>query len=185
LYFNYEASIGTGGRPADVRDTVQAILTAGSSFPGRFRIEQAGDVFHIIPTRVRNERGDWVTQTSVLDARITLPRQEMNGYQMLNAITDAVSEATGIRVGLGSGPANSLFRHVGYLEADNEVARDVLLRTLHSMSDRFTWWLFYGPDVKWYALNVRVVAASEMLDRAQFEPPPADPDQPPAFGPRE
>ena len=180
LRFSYEANVDANGRPANVRETLEAVLTANmnSAFPGRFRIEQTGEVFHVIPTQVRNQRGDWVAQASVLDARITLPRREMNGYEMLVAITEAVSDATGIHVGLTSGDANSFFNHSGYLQADNEVARSVLLRTLYAINNRFTWSLLYGPDVKWYALNISAVAPTE---RAPFAPPPIDPDQPPIF----
>jgi hypothetical protein len=186
LHFSYEAIVDTDGRPANVRNTLQAILNANaaSSHPGRFRIEQAGDVFHVIPTQVRNERGDWITQTSVLDTRITLPRQETDGHQMLEAITDAVTEATGIHIGLGLGSPNPYFRYSGYLEADNEAARDVLLRTLHAIDYRFTWRLLYGPDLQSYGLNLRTVEAPPKLPE-RLDRPPADSEQPPAFGPRE
>lgn len=187
LYFSYEASVGTNGRPANMRNALQAILTANinGSFPGRFRIEQAGDVFHVIPTQARSERGDWVPQTSVLDTRITLPRQELNGYQMLEAITSAVTDATGINIGLGLAGLNPFFNYKGYLQADNEVARDVLLRTLHSISDRYTWRLLYGPDVKSYGLNIRLVPASKTSMQAPVVPPPVDPEQTPVFPQRQ
>jgi hypothetical protein len=179
LQVSYEARVGTDGRPADVRDTLQQILTANAAsfLPGRFRVEQVGDVFHVIPTQVRDRRGNWVAQTSVLDTRITLPPQELRGDQMLEAITNAIGEATGTHIGLGLGSINPYYHFEGHLEARNEVARDVLLRTLHAINDRFTWRLLYGPDVKSYALNVRTVAAMTS-EPAPIDLPPIDPEQP-------
>jgi hypothetical protein len=161
LQVSYEAIVGTDGRPADVRNTLQQILNANdaSPLPGRFRIEQVGDVFHVIPTLVRDGDGNWAAQTSVLDTRITLPREHLRGDQMLEAITEAISEATGLQIGLGLGSVNPYTHFEGDLEAHNEIARNVLLRTLHAIDDRFSWRLLYGPDVKSYALNVRAVGA--------------------------
>jgi hypothetical protein len=38
--------------------------------------------------------------------------------------------------------------------ANNEPARDVLIRTLNQAGGYMTWKLFYAPDQKWHALNI-------------------------------
>jgi len=52
-------------------------------------LESAG-VFHVIPTHVKDARGAWVTQTSLLDTPITLHLQDQNGHALLEAIANEV-----------------------------------------------------------------------------------------------
>jgi hypothetical protein len=159
LATRYEVSTATE-EPVDYRNALEGILDAQtvSQNGGRFRVLQSGGVFHVVPAEVRYSKGVWTRQSSILDTRITLPSKELNGYEMLRAITNAVSEATGIYVGLGTMNANQFFKFTGSIEATDEPARDVLMRVLQSISHRLTWRLFYGPDVKQYALNITVVA---------------------------
>lgn len=158
LQLSYDAFVDTG-EPVDLVGTLQRILEANESRAsgGRFRILESGKVFHVVPMEIRDVNGVWVRQASVLDTRITLSAQNLQGDQMLNAIVDAITDSTGIEIGLGLDSINLYAKYQGRLEASNEIARDVLLRTLHSISDRLTWRLLYGPDVKSYGLNVRAI----------------------------
>ncbi len=68
------------------------------------------------------------------------------------------------------------------MEAADELARDVLLRALHAISERFTWRLFYGPDLKYYVLNLDVAAERPNEQQPFVLPPPPRPGDPtPAF----
>src|SRR5688572_14466348 len=119
---------------ASILDEVVRIQ-ASSARGGRFRLEQTGDVFHVVPAEVRDRSGDWAAQTSVLDTAISLPTQERSGYKTIEAICSAVSAAAHIKVSVGTtGLEGGLVNEAGppryRLGADNEVARSVLMRAL-------------------------------------------------------
>jgi len=171
LQFTYKTSPDTG-QPSDMADALAAILEANdwADFGGRFEIRQSGDVFHVIPVQVRDAEGQWVHQGSILDTPITISPRQLNGYEALELILEKVSDATGIRVASTGGRfLNTLMPYTGRIEAQNEPARDVLLRTLHAVSERFTWRLLFGPDVRYYALNLRLVAAPAEPSSVPFE----------------
>lgn len=146
-------------------ETLQQIVSAAEQLigtGGRFEVQQSARAFHVVPKAIRNTRGAWIEQGSILDAPITLSSEEMSGLEMLNAFCGAVNEATGTTVHVGVVPLNSFDRHRGLIKADNERARDVLARILESVSDRLTWYLLYDPGGKFgYALNISVVASRE------------------------
>jgi hypothetical protein len=118
---------------------------------GRFRVVQVGDVFHVVPTEVRDRNGKWIAQTSILEAPISLPMEDRSADGMINSICKAVSAATHVPVGLTFGlggissPSNPRPYHLG---ADHERARDVLMRALSLLNARqaLTWVLFYDPS---------------------------------------
>lgn len=179
--FSYSVRSETG-EPADWMEVLQEVLTAHQvgARGGRFRVERSGDVFHVVPTEVRDGSGVWVGQTSILDELITIPAQEGNGYEMLTAICKAVSDVTGIPVVVGTIPNNLFARHEGLLEADAEPAKEVLLRTLRSIHPRLTWRLLYGPSRERYALNVRGTPARP---EAPADGRPVAPTRPTSPGP--
>jgi len=112
----------------------------------------------VIPTEVRDRDGNWQTLVPVLDSEITIPKlTDANGIEMLNAICDAVSNASGVRVLAGTMPQNILEHHRGDLQANNEVARTVLLRALKLSSSSLSWSMLYDAALKMYFLNVRPI----------------------------
>jgi hypothetical protein len=137
---------------------------------GRFRVLQVGDVFHVVPTEVRDRNGNWTAQSSILDVPISLPTEDRGKVEMLDAIVTAVSAAARVKVYVGGGVGGGIFnpnRPASYhLGADNERARDVLMRALILLNDpkagtwiseRLRWQLFYGSDENAYFLNISVV----------------------------
>ena len=154
-------------RPIDLARALGEMLEFHdqSGFPGRFAIEQTGSVFHIVPSEVRDAEGHWVPQTSILETPITIEAQEVNGIQALHVIVAKVQEVSGIGTGVASYEDDrTLMESTVQLEAHSESARDVLLRTLQSISkDHWTWLLYYGPDIQSYALNLRAVPAQPIV----------------------
>jgi hypothetical protein len=122
---------------------------------GHFRVMQAGDVFHVLPTEVRNRSGNWTVQPSILDVPISLSIEDRDEDGMLDAICKAVSVAAHTKVFLGAqlGGLGRRYR----LGADNERARDVLMRALMTINKKLTWQLFYGSSENMYALNIQGV----------------------------
>jgi hypothetical protein len=141
---------------------------------GRFRLQQTEGVFHIVPVGVRDVRGEWVSHRSLLEARISVPAGERSGPAMLDAICQAVSEATHTHVVVGYLPLNTLAPYRGVLAAQDEPARSVLLRVLAGSQRRFTWLLDYLPQMQQYSLSIILVP-----DRTA----PSGPEPAPAVGP--
>jgi hypothetical protein len=133
---------------------------ATSSRGGHFRLDQVGDVFHLVPTEVRDRKGNWSHYNSLLDTPISLPQQDRSERELYQAIADAVGDKRhvrlwvivngGIVVGLVS---PQLHTRVG---AALEPARNVLTRALQLHPNRRTWALLHSPeeDSDMFALNL-------------------------------
>jgi hypothetical protein len=169
------------GVPADWGDAVQALVNAqlltGSG--GRFRVQRDATAIHVIPTQIRDATGEWKPVQSVLDAPISL-QKEGNGVELLEAIAEAASQQTGQRIGVGTVPINLLMGYHGVLSASGISARDALLQLFESTGAKMRWHLFYGPDVKYYALNIGIVAPPNAESAGRQTPTlqPRDPTQP-------
>lgn len=157
-------------QPGDLRSATSLLhellnVQANRSNGGLFRLEQIEGRFHILPARVRDATGEWVDQASILDARITVPVAERDGMATVREILAAVAQATGVSVVVGTVPLNLLARARISLGAENEIARSVLIRALDATGSRITWKLFFGPDVRMYALNLQVIPDRNAQDR--------------------
>jgi hypothetical protein len=107
---------------------------------GHFRVLEEGGVFHVVPAEVQDHDGNWQPQVPVLDLAITIPKlTNADGIMMLRAICEALSNADGRPVLVGTIPLNLLSQHHGDLEANTEVARAVLLRALALSSPSLSW----------------------------------------------
>jgi hypothetical protein len=157
---------------------------------GRFRVVQTGDVFHVVPTEVRDQNGNWIAQQSILDVPISLPMEDRPESGMLDAIVRAVSTAAHVKVyigggaGVGGGIANPN-RPASYrLGADNERASTVLMRALSLLNDpkvgtwiveKLTWQLLYDSDENAYFLNLSVVPVRSSAAPTHTNLPAASP----------
>jgi len=146
--------------------SIRALLDAQAARPngGQFRLEQTGHMFHILPARVRDQAGDWASLSSVLDVPISLLPADRSGMAQLQAIVEAIQKANGFPIKVGTVPLN-VFRPRIHLGAENERARDVLIRALDATGARMTWQLYYAPDLKFYVLNIKEVP--EPMHRVQ------------------
>ncbi len=150
----------------DMASVLQQVMQAQSNSGrgGRFRVEQVADVFHVLPTEARDQNGNWTAQTSILDVPISLPMEDRSADAMINAICNAVSAATHFQVGLtfGVGGISDPSRPRPYrFGADNEQAREVLMRALNLLntSQKRTWVLFYdaSENLQMYFLTIQSV----------------------------
>ena len=131
---------------------------AASPRGGHFRVEQAGEVFHVIPTEVQDIHGAWQPQKPVLDYPITVQKNaDSNVMDMLQAICRALNDASRQHVLLGSVPMNLLLQHRGDLEANAETARSVLVRANVITKSRLSWSLLYDVESQAYFLNLSVM----------------------------
>ena len=143
----------------DIKSLLQKLLDnhAEKNYPGRFRLLQEGEIFHIIPMQVRDRSGSLVNIDSILDTPISFPEQERTLLELLDLITNSVSRAGGKKLEVGIVPLNLMAQTTFRRGANNEKARDVLVSALKATKTKFSWRIFYDPGIEWYALNLHMV----------------------------
>jgi hypothetical protein len=159
---------------------------------GHFRVQRSGDEFHVLPTEFRDQNGNWIEETSILEVSISMPLEDRSADGMINAICKAVSAAGHVKMGLAfsvggiSSPSNPRPYRFG---ADNERARDVLMRALNLLgaNQSRTWVLFFDPSNLSgypYVLTIRNVPKRLSTPLATVAPPKTLPNSPgPAVAP--
>ncbi|HKX32561.1 MAG TPA: hypothetical protein VJ302_33050 [Blastocatellia bacterium] len=161
LEFTYGVATSTN-LPNDPAIVLQKLLDAqtASDHGGRFRIESSGKIMHVIPTAIKNRKGQLVPQESVLDMRISLPAKERTVVQKLEDVCAALSQATQVRVELGTIPESWFSRHRDSQGAVRQRARDILIDTFKTLDfgTNLSWRLLYGPRSNRYSLNIHLVS---------------------------
>jgi hypothetical protein len=133
-----------------------------SGYPGEFRIISGGKTFHVVPTMSNNARGIPEARRSHLDALVTITERERTVFDMVQTILNTVTASGGHRGGIGTVPLNLLAQTKLRGAANNEMARDVLVRTLAATQRNLSWQLFCDPGVEpSCALNVHAVENSK------------------------
>ena len=122
-----------------------------------FRIEQEGDVFHIIPFEVRDAKGNWAAYTPIFDTRISLPTKERSMLDTVQAVCDALGAANHVSVRLLVYPLNTLHFTNSTVGANDELARSVLTRALTGLDRKLTWRVFYDIPINSYLLSILFV----------------------------
>jgi hypothetical protein len=140
----------------------QLVDQANASSGGHFRLKQVGDTFNVTATEVRDANGNWTTQASLFDARITIPTQDRSAYEMLSAILEVVAAANHTHLGLYDdrpGPLAPLERIRAIQGANDEVARDVLARTLALADQRLAWRTGYDRLTSTHYVTILLVGS--------------------------
>jgi hypothetical protein len=164
LEIAYDVTADTN-EPTDRRVVLNELLNVQNARDkgGKFRLEMNGDYAHVIPIAVKDVRGEWVKQESMLDAMISISTEERTGLEKLKGICKAISEATKSRVTIGNFPTNLFLQYRDREGAERERARDVLAKQLERVSSggrnlawqaNLSWRLLYDPGKKAYALNI-------------------------------
>lgn len=168
VYVPQASSISPAELRALLETTTQA--QAANRQGGRFRVMRSGEIFHVIPSAVRDRNGTWAAQTSILDVSLSLPTRDRGRWEMLQDICDALSIAAHVKINY-AGPVGGLTSltmnpRPYRLGAQNEKARDLLLRVFRMLNEpgsstsipqRLTWFLFYDASDREYAMNIRSV----------------------------
>jgi len=178
LQGTYDVSQDTG-EPVDMADAIQRLVDANNRARqgGHFEVLRSGETFHVVPTEVRDSRGRWIPQRSVLDTPITFSSGgERDGFDLIEAILHEVSIASGRKIVGGRPSVAMVCSRLGCAEnkrsidATNEPARDVLMRLVSSLNARYTWVLYYGGPGSDYVFNLVLGA-----QRPEPTPKPRDP----------
>jgi hypothetical protein len=186
LQATYDVSEETGA-PLDMADAIQKIVDANNlaRLGGHFEVRQSGATFHVVPTEVRDSKGRWIRQQSLLDAPITFSSEgEKDGFGLIEAILREVSAASGAKI-VGGRPAIAIncsspgcIENERVVDATNEPARDVLVRLVSSLNPRYTWVLYYDASERCYYFNLvlGVERANPKIEHPRVRPPkPGDP----------
>jgi hypothetical protein len=160
FHATYDVSQDTG-EPVDMAGAIQAVIDANNlaRHGGHFELLRSGETFHVVPTEVRDSKGRWIRQQSVLDTPITFSSGgERDFFALIPSIVKEASAASGQKI-VSAGPSSIVCsltcdEHKRTVDATNEPARDILLRLLHSMSPRYTWVLYYDPTMHYYVFNL-------------------------------
>lgn len=148
-----------------LENVVAAHEAAGN--PGTFKVEAIDSVLNLVPLQVKNREGKLELAEAPLDTSITIPAQRLSAWAAVKLVCAEVSRISGKTVQPGTAPANLLFNTRTSVIAQNEPARNVLVRVLSTLSwahgvssgsvPKVTWRLFYGPDTGDYVLNFHIV----------------------------
>jgi hypothetical protein len=149
------ASVDRAGMSSIVRQLAQN--GSKGDHGAHFRTEQEGDVFHIIPTEVRDRTGNWVAHTPLFDTRISIPTKERSMLDTVQAVCDALAAANHVSVRLLVYPLNTLHYTNSTVGASDEAARSVLTRALTGLDRKLTWRVFYDIPMNSYLLSMLFV----------------------------
>ena len=162
--------IGKDGKPKDPARLIQSILD--SLRPGTFKLVRDEQMFHILPVRYRDRDGRLIETVSPLDTRISLPQKDRKGYEMLEAICDAIARQDHIQIGLGSMPRNLMAGVPTRLGGENVTARDLLKATVAVVDSPASWRLLWAPGSGLWALNFHDVPRLAPPSKASRRLPP-------------
>lgn len=141
---------------ADLIGLVNSFLHTAAQDRGMsesFRVLQSSYGLHVVPTKVRNREGQETAVMPVLDVRLTVPRQSGDQYSLLQSLCHEVSQATGVDVILATIPPDFIKR-TATIGAENDPARDVLIRVLKEDGRGLSWHLLHGPTTGAFYLNI-------------------------------
>ncbi len=112
---------------ADVAKLLPGILDqhANNGNAGRFAVLKTAGGLVIVPTAIRDAAGAFVPDHSLLETRISFPEVSGMSMTVFGVFRNALQAASGKAVRI-----DEMMRTVDPVRADNEPARDVLIRML-------------------------------------------------------
>ena len=125
--------------------------------PGHFVAVSTKEVTHLVPTSIRNQAGNQVQLTSILDTQVELNAGDLTLANIIGDVLQQVSNRTGTKIVLGTAPPNLLLNTRIQQETFSGPARAALVSALGATDTRLSWRMLYGPDAKMYALNLHQV----------------------------
>ncbi len=143
-------------------------LVASYSGPhGAMTVSSNGDYSHIIPTTLKNKAGQIVPFEPLLNTKVSFEPAQRNLLETVRLILSQVSKVRGVSIGLGVIPTNLFVQQELLTNADNEQARDVLMRIFEDASGfrqlkgsspvRVTWALLNDISYSGYFFNAHLV----------------------------
>ncbi len=123
--------------------------------PGIFRISEEGEVYHLIPSEVRDRTGAMKPVGSILDATISIPAYDRTLIDAVNEVCRAVNSASSSNLLVGAYPVNLLHQRKTIRGAAKTSAREVLMSMFRDAQKNLVWRIYWiGPGR--FVLNIAV-----------------------------
>lgn len=136
------------------------------AYPGRFSITQTGNTLTVRPIALLSANGTWKNVAPVMDTHISMPTQTRSASEALIAFANALTQAQGIKVGIGRVPFVAFENAQTTVGASDEPAEAVLGRIFDQISQQYlasaanvaySYSLLYDPGLKYYLLHVNAL----------------------------
>jgi len=138
---------------------------AENAYPGTFQLANRNGSWYVEPTALRGLSGTTKAVGSVMATKIRFALRQQSAAEALQLILSQVSQAIGVKIGIGSVPFSALANTIS-LGADDEPASAVLARLfgqlhpgdpLASESPRWAYRLLFDPGLRYYMFNTSPV----------------------------
>jgi hypothetical protein len=131
--------------PATMQIVLQAFAKSGN--PGQFEAAPGDNrYYHVRPYKM-----------SLLDIHLSLPQTTSTAAETLNALVEALTKSSGVRVGMGTVPINFLAGRRVTLEARDEPALRILEKILTQTGSTLSWRLLHDFNAHLSVLNLHFV----------------------------
>src|SRR5665213_107913 len=164
--------------------TLQSILDSYKLNGGRagFTVTQDGDIIHVMATSVKGVDGKIVTFEPLLDTKVSVVRGRYDLWTLVSTVLNQVSQTRGIPITMAIVNTNLFAQSVVTEEANNEPARDILVRAFEEINGpryahnldpvRLVWYMNYDPNGGIYYFGVHNVAPENPPVTTQPGPAP-------------
>jgi hypothetical protein len=142
--------------PAEERVFNEVIVDYNKSGnPGRFMLtKDAPGRYSVVGISAKDKDGNENVVTPILDTPVAISTRERTVADAVQSILKAVSDKSGQKIELGSGPVNMLFQSTIRLSSNEKPARALLAEAASATRFPLVWRLLYDADAHCYFLNL-------------------------------
>lgn len=150
---------------------------------GQMTVLNNGDYSHIVPTTIKKKDGSVVQFEPILSTRVSFAPAMRTLRETVQLIMSQVATARAVSIGLGTIPTNLFVQQSQLTYANDEQARDVLMRIFEDASGarqltggtpvRVTWALLHDVSDSAYAFNAHIV--DPIVSRSTIKSPGSNP----------
>jgi hypothetical protein len=142
----------------DELGAVEALVKSYNASRGgnAFAVVQGASLLHVVPQQMTGSSGNLEPVKPILDTVMTIEPKERTAFALIEEICKKISIATNKNVVMGIVPTNMLSQTKTSIGGSGKTARSILEQLIVETGSplSLSWRLFYGPDVKWYVLNI-------------------------------
>jgi hypothetical protein len=141
----------------EVLGTLMQTRIGPRDVPAVFTVEKtASNKFHVYPLMAKDEDGNLVSRTSIMNRQVSFNAQNINGLTFIESICSKLSDLANENVVLGPVPENlseMLRKHISpSISITNQKAHDCLGQFLWKIKAEISWQLLFDPSLKQYQL---------------------------------
>lgn len=143
------------------------VLHETAGLPGKFVLQQRNGVPTLIPTAVKNSKGEWTAITSILDQPVSFPQQERSAAELVELVLKEVTKRKGIKVELAAAPVQLFLQSRLTVGANEQTASSILGNVFQELSRQagpaargqtlLSYRLLFDSQLNYYLLTVSPV----------------------------